>query len=137
MNARDVIIKTSLKYYPDLQAIYLFGTYGTDEEWPDSDVDIALLLPWEKAKEAGSLMMNDLRFELESLLNKDVDLINLRDVSTVLQKEVIVAGRRIYRVDEYATDEFEMLVLSYYQKLSEERRDILQSFFETRRAFNV
>lgn len=137
MNARDVIIKTSLKYYPDLQAIYLFGTYGTDEEWPDSDVDIALLLPWKKAKEAGPLMMSDLRFELESLLNKGVDLINLREVSTVLQKEVIAAGRRIYRADEYATDEFEMLVLSYYQKLSEERRDILQSFFETRRAFNV
>ncbi|MDQ7839079.1 MAG: nucleotidyltransferase domain-containing protein [Thermodesulfobacteriota bacterium] len=137
MNARDVIIKASLKYYPDLQAIYLFGTYGTDEEWPDSDVDIALLLPWKKSKEAGSLMMSDLRFELESLLNKDVDLINLREVSTVLQKEVIVAGRRIYCADEYATDEFEMLVLSYYQKLSEERRDILQSFFETRRAFNV
>ncbi len=137
MNARDVIIKTSLKYYPDLQAIYLFGTYGTDEEWPDSDVDIALLLPWKKAKEAGPLMMKDLRFELESLLNKDVDLINLREVSTVLQKEVIAADRRIYRADEYATDEFEMLVLSYYQKLSEERRDILQSFFETRRAFDV
>jgi predicted nucleotidyltransferase len=137
MNSEDVIIKTSLKYYPDLQAIYLFGTYGTDEEWPDSDVDIALLLPWEKAKEAGPLTMSDLRFELEALLNKDVDLINLREVSTVLQKEVIAAGRRIYRADEYATDEFEMLVLSYYQKLSEERRDILQSFFETRRAFNV
>ena len=137
MNAEDIIIKTSLKYYPDLQAVYLFGTYGTDEEWPDSDVDIALLLPWKKSKEAGSLMMSDLRFELESLLNKDVDLINLREVSTVLQKEVIVAGRRIYCADEYATDEFEMLVLSYYQKLSEERRDILQSFFETRRAFNV
>ncbi|MDD5451290.1 MAG: nucleotidyltransferase domain-containing protein [Desulfovibrionales bacterium] len=137
MNARDVIIKASLKYYPDLQAIYIFGTYGTDEEWPDSDVDIALLLPWKKAKEAGSLMISDLRFELESLLNKDVDLINLREVSTILQKEVIVAGRRIYCADEYATDEFEMLVLSYYQKLSEERRDILQSFFETRRAFNV
>ncbi|MFZ5995456.1 MAG: type VII toxin-antitoxin system MntA family adenylyltransferase antitoxin [Thermodesulfobacteriota bacterium] len=137
MNARDVIIKASLKYYPDLQAIYIFGTYGTDEEWPDSDVDIALLLPWEKAKEAGSLMMSDLCFELESLLHKDVDLINLREVSTVLQKEVIAAGRRIYCADEYAADEFEMLILSYYQKLSEERRDILQSFFETRRAFNI
>ncbi len=38
------IIQTILKHYPEVQAIYFSGTYGTDDQWTDSDVDIALLL---------------------------------------------------------------------------------------------
>jgi predicted nucleotidyltransferase len=125
MNERDNIIRTVLEYYPDTQAIYLFGSYGTEQEWPDSDVDIAVLLPPEEAKKAGSLQMSDLRFDLESLLKKEVDLINLRRVPTVLQKEVVVADCRIYVGNEFAAEEFEMLTFSYYQKLNEERAEIV------------
>jgi len=125
MNARDAIIRTVLEHYPDTQAIYLFGSYGTEQEWPDSDVDIAVLLPPEEAKKAGLLQMSDLRFDLETLLGKEVDLINLRRVPTVLQKEVVVADCRIYVGNEFATEEFEMLTFSYYQKLNEERAEIV------------
>ena len=44
------ILKTIVRHYPDTQAIYLFGTYGTGNAWPDSDVDIALLLPPKTSK---------------------------------------------------------------------------------------
>jgi len=127
------IIQTVLKHYPEVQAIYLFGTYGTDEQWTDSDVDIALLLKHQQAKTVGTLAMSDLRFELERLLEKDVDLINLRRVSTVLQKEIVAADRRIYTADEYAADEFEMLTISYYQKLNEERSEILKEIMTSGR----
>lgn len=86
MNNVALIVQTSLRYYPDSQAIYLFGSYGTYDEWPDSDVDIALLLPPAQAKQLGSLAMSDLRFALEAMLGKPVDLVNLRQISTVLQK---------------------------------------------------
>jgi hypothetical protein len=39
--------------------------------------------------------------------------------------------------DEYAADTFEMLVLSFYGKLNEERAEILQEFYATKRAFNL
>ena len=81
-------------------------------------MDIALLLPPEKVREAGPLALGPLWFELERRLGKTVDLINLRQVSTVFQKEIIMADRRIYCGDEYAADEFEMLTLSFYQKLN-------------------
>ena len=126
MKERDEMIRIALEYFPKIQAIYLFGSYGTDQEWPESDVDIAVLLPPEEAKEVGSLVMSDLRFGLESL-KKDVDLINLRRVPTVLQKEVIAADCRIYEGDRPAAEEFEMLTLSYYQKLNEERAEIVKS----------
>jgi len=137
MNETDKIITAVLKYYPDVQAVYLFGSYGTDEAWTDSDVDIAVLLPHEKSPKAGSLLMSDLRFELERLLGKGVDLINLRQVPTVLQKEVVMDDRRICQPDEYAADEFEMLTFSYYQKLNEERREILESILADGRIYKV
>jgi len=133
MDTYDVIVRTVLDHYPTVQAIYLFGTYGTADEWPDSDVDIAVLLAPQQAKAAGLLALSDLHFELAASLKKEVDLINLRRVPTVLQKEVIAADRRIYQADEYAADEFEMLTLSYYQKLNEERADIIKDALATGR----
>lgn len=127
MNKQDEIIRTVLEHYPNTQAVYLFGSYGTEQEWPDSDVDIAVLLLPEEAKKAGLFQMSDLRFDLETLLGKEVDLINLRRVPTVLQKEVVVADCRIYEGDWFAAEEFEMLTLSFYQKLNEERAEIVAS----------
>jgi len=78
-------------------------------------VDIALLLPPEQAKTKRMLAMSPLCSELGSLLGKAVDLVNLRVVSTVFQKEIIAADRRIHTGNAYAADEFEMLVLSFFQ----------------------
>jgi predicted nucleotidyltransferase len=128
-----VVIST----YPATQAIYLLGSYGTGDERQDSDIDIALLLPHDEAKAAGSLAMSPLRFELEQRLGREVDLINLRLVSTVLRKEVVAADRRIFCANAYAVDEFEMLTLSLYAKLNDERREILEQFFESGRAYPV
>lgn len=133
----DIIIQAVLKRHPDTQAIYIFGSYGANDERADSDVDIALLLTPVKAKTEGSLAMSELRFELEAFLKKTVDLINIRLVSTVFQKEIIFAGRRIYTGDKHAAEEFETLTLSFYQKLNEERREILDEFYRTGRAYRV
>ncbi len=127
------LIDIILTHYPQTQAIYLFGSYQTDDEQPTSDVDIAILLPPRQAKAAGSLALSALRSELEAYLERDVDLINLRRVSTVLQKEVVAADRRIYCADAYAAAEFEMLTFSYYQKLNEERSNIIRDALTTGR----
>lgn len=124
------IIHLIQEHHPNTQAIYLFGSYGTAYEREDSDVDIAILLSHEEAKEVGSLVLSDLRFDLEDLFQKEVDLINLRQVSTVFQKEIIMNEGRIYCANQYATDEFEMLTMSYYQKLNEERAGIIEDILE-------
>lgn len=134
----DLISTSVLRHYPDVQALYLFGSYGSAEERPDSDVDLALLLlPEAAARIGGALSMSECRFDLEKSLGKTLDMVNLRRVSTVLQKEVTNSGRRIYTGDEYAAEEFEMLVLSFYQKLNEERREILEAFRRDGRAYEV
>lgn len=130
------IIQIVLTHYPAAQAIYLFGSYGAGNAWPDSDADIALLLTPEQAKAEPNLLLSQCRFDLEDALSKEVDLLNARQVSTVFQKEII-GGVRIYCADPYAADEFEMLVISYYQKLNQERREILDAFYKTGRAYAV
>jgi len=130
-------VRTVLLHFPDVQAIYLFGTYGTEDQWPDSDMDIALLPDVQPAEHADFFMFSDLHSDLEDLVERKTDILNLRKVSTVFQKEVIMANRRIYCADLYAAEEFEMLTLSFYQKLNEERKAILESFEETGKAYAV
>ena len=137
MTGTGNIVRTVLGHYPDTQAIYLFGSYGTEDEWPDSDVDIALLLPPEQAKASRMLAISPLCSELGSLIGKAVDLVNLRVVSTVFQKEIIAADRRIHTGNAYAADEFEMLVLSFFQKLSLERAEILVEGLRSGRFYHV
>ncbi len=125
MTVQDELIKTVLSCYPETQAIYLFGSWGTEDEWPDSYVDIAVLLPPEQAKAVEFRAWNTLAMRLGDIAHKSVDLLSVRRVSTVFQKEVVMADRRILCADEYAADEFEMLTLSYYQKLNAERAEVL------------
>lgn len=133
---KDLIIRTTLVHYPSTQGIYLFGSYGTADEHPHSDIDIALLLPLSEAEQVGRLALSDLHLQLEMTLSRDVDLLDARLVSTVFQKAIIF-GELIYCADRYAVDEFEMLTLSYYQKLNEERAEILAEFRRTGRAYAV
>ena len=133
MEEREQIVRLVLDYFPETQAIYLFGTFATTDMRSESDVDIAVLLTPHQAKEVGFLGLSTLRFKLEELLERDIDLINLRQAPTVLQKEVIMAEQRIFCANEYAAAEFEMLTLSFYQKLNEERAAIIQDILESGR----
>lgn len=137
MSATDTITSAVLEHYPGLQGIYLFGSFGTEDEWPDSDVDIALLLRPEEAKKERQLAMSGCSAALARLLHKEVDLLNARLVSTVFQKEIVMNGRLIYCGDRSAVDEFEMLTLSKYQKLNEERQDIVDAALSDGRFYAV
>ncbi len=137
MKQTEEIIRCIRQHYPEVQDVYLFGTYGTDDEWKGSDVDVAMLFSEDLAESVDYLMLSKLNSALESKLQRKVDLINLRKVSTVFQKEVIAADRRVFCADENASDEFEMLTLSYYQKLNEERKEILDEFNRTGSAYLI
>lgn len=133
----DAIVETVLGFYPDVEAIYLFGTYQTEGEWPDSDVDIALLFSHNRAKEIKNIALSECCSALMGVLQKDVDLVNLRMVNTVFQHEIVQNGRIIYMKDENTIDLFEMIVMSLYQKLNEERAGILQEIYKSGRILNV
>ncbi len=127
MSNAQAMIAMILAQYPRSQAVYLFGSYGTADERPQSDVDIAVLLPVEEAKQVDSWQWLELAQSVASAVGRDVaDLINLREVDLVLRKEIIFTGRRICTVDENMADQFEMLTTSLYQQLQQERKEIIE-----------
>jgi predicted nucleotidyltransferase len=119
------ITEIILKYHPQCQAIYVFGSFATGEENKNSDVDIAILLPFPETKKFPHFVMSKVLSELSQTLNRDVDLLNARAVSTVFQIQIINKGNLIFCADKYAKDEFEMLAISFYQELNYQRREIL------------
>ncbi|MGD9984579.1 MAG: nucleotidyltransferase domain-containing protein [Porticoccaceae bacterium] len=125
MQNDQVIQELVRRYHPDVQAVYRFGSAGTEHERTDSDLDIALLLPPDSARRAGSLALGELHLALEDALCRDVDLINLRLAPAVLQAQIVVTGMRIFCTDTLLADEFELLALALYQKLNQERAEII------------
>ena len=127
---RQKITDIVLKYHTNCQAIYLFGSFADGSAHAKSDIDIALLLPHDEAKQIPSFAMSDVLYELGKELKHDIDLVNLRKVSTVFQNQITETGKVIFCADRYAKDEFEMLTLSFYQKLNQERKEILEKILK-------
>lgn len=130
---RQAVIDVVHPSFPDVEAIYLFGSCDTVYETQSSDIDVAILLPPLRAKLVTRSQLCEVRFDLEHVLKRDVDLINLRMVNVVFRHEIIKDARRIYCVHSCAADEFEMMTMSFYQKLNEERAEILDEIAETGR----
>lgn len=66
---------------------------------------------------------------LAQLARKDVDLVDLGCASTVFRAQIVSSGERLLVLDQNACDAFEMMSLSAYALLNEEReilRDIEQ-----------
>jgi predicted nucleotidyltransferase len=131
----EPIIQTVLSVYPETQAIYLFGSYATGDQHAQSDLDLALLLPPESAHRAGSLYGSDLHHQLEALVGTMIDCVNLRLASTVFQHEITSTGCRIFCNNLSACIDYEALVLSLYQKLNEERAEIIAEIYASGRVY--
>lgn len=69
--------------------------------------------------------------ELASKLQLDVDLVNIKEVSTVFKAQIFSSGQLIYAQDEEICKEQRMLALSMYAKLNEERKIILDKIDES------
>ncbi|MBZ9559613.1 MULTISPECIES: nucleotidyltransferase domain-containing protein [unclassified Modicisalibacter] len=105
---------------PALQAVYLFGSQASGQHETSSDVDLAILLP----APLGAYQRWELAERVAELLNRDVDLVDLRCASTVMQHQVVEHGRRLWSGGTEA-DEFELTALSEYWDLAILRHDLL------------
>lgn len=120
------IIKILRDGIPDLQAVYLFGTWGTGDERPDSDMDLAVLSP----RRLEIPHRWDLSQRLSIAAGRDVDLVDLRSASTVLSMQIVSTGERIFCKDIVNAERFEDYTFSAYARLNFERREILKDVRE-------
>ncbi|RNC68889.1 MAG: nucleotidyltransferase domain-containing protein [Desulfuromonadales bacterium] len=115
------LVETLLDAIPACRAIYRFGSWGTDMQRPDSDIDLAVL----PLQPLDPVYRWELAQTLASQAGRDVDLVDLLRASTVLRMQVVAHGERLYCADETETEQFEDVVFSSYARLNEERREIL------------
>lgn len=123
----EILITDFLKdHIPGIIAIYIFGSMADNSETPESDIDIAFLT-FQKISAVEKWKIQE---ELASNLNQDVDLIDLKDATTILRTEVVEKGKLIFSGDSYQVNHFEMITYSMYADLNESRQDILTDYKE-------
>ena len=112
---------------PDAWAIYVFGSFARDDEWPNSDLDLAVLLP--PARKIGGLL--DVMSRVSAAAHRDVDVVDLRKTGDVLRREVLSEGRTLYVSEPDQVLAWEAAAMSRYARHREEIRDILEDFRRT------
>lgn len=121
MNFEEVI--KFLKERLDCEVIILFGSYARGEQRPDSDVDLAIKSPKEISKKE----IFELTQELEQLLKKDIDLIDLNAISDSFRYEILMNGQVLYCEDSYKFDLYKLDMFREYLELNESRKDIINN----------
>ena len=122
---QQLITQTLRQQWPETLAIYVFGSQINGTATPQSDLDLAILVPgysdpverWDTAQ------------ALAITLDMDIDLLDFRRSSTVMQYQILTHGQRWWQKDNQA-ELFEAAVLNDKLKLDEARApligDILQ-----------
>ena len=103
---------------------YIFGSSVKGNFRKESDIDIAVYV--EEDIDDYTVFMK--AQEIAVKLNRDIDLVNLKKVSTVFAAQIISTGELIICGDINKKMEFEMNTLSQYAKLNEERVEILKHY---------
>lgn len=111
-----------LKYeVNDLEGVYLFGSRAQKVESANSDWDFAYLSRTSILEQE----LWDIKTRLEINFDTSIDIVDLYRANTILQIQVIKTGEIVWVGDQKKIGQFEYLTLSYYQKLNEERAEIL------------
>lgn len=103
--------------------VYIFGSSAKGVFREDSDIDIAFF----SDKEVSQYEVFMFAQELADILKREVDLINLKDASTVFKAQIVGNGEYIYCDDHTRRMYFEMRSLKEYALLNEEREIVLES----------
>jgi predicted nucleotidyltransferase len=116
---------------PSVQAIYLFGSVVSEHFTEDSDVDIAIL----PSEPLSSFTRWQLLNQMANVLNRDVDLIDLANATTVMQFQVVSTGERIFATDKLAAEWWELKVYQLYLTLNDDRKPILEAIQQKGRVY--
>lgn len=88
-----------------LHAVYLFGSHAEGRAHRESDVDLAVLLDWDRYPQRSH--RSDARVELIAefiyrLRENEVDLVILNDAPPLFGRKIVYDGKRIWTGDDEA-----------------------------------
>lgn len=126
MQTEQAIIQLLQRSLPSLLAVYMFGSQAKGTAQADSDLDLAVLV----AGYAKPLQLWQLSSELADIANCPVDLVDLRQASTVMQYQIITTGKRLWQKDAQAAL-YEAAILSDKTELDSARAPLLAEIYKT------
>ena len=115
-----LIVKLLQQRLPGLMAVYAFGSQVAGTADKNSDLDLAVLVPGY----ADTIDLWDISSDLAELLHCEVDLLDFRAASTVMQYQILTKGQRLYAVDQ-DIGSYEATLLSAMTTLNEARAGLL------------
>lgn len=117
----QMILQLLQQRLPSLMAVYLFGSQASGETTPSSDVDLAVLAPGY----LDPIDLWDISSDLAEFLQMDVDLLDFRAASTVMQYQILSTGTRLLAINS-DLNSYEAGVLSEMTNLNEARQGLIQ-----------
>jgi predicted nucleotidyltransferase len=100
-----------VKLYPEVIAIFIFGSYAKGLEKPLSDIDIAVILKDRISKKLES--------DIGSMYSEKIDLVLFHRLPLHIQFEIFKYGKEIFCRDREALLEIKRKVLRDYLEMAE------------------
>lgn len=117
---------TVLDKWFGLDALWLYGSQAKGTARQDSDVDLAALF----RRRPEGLEIFDARSELEELLHRDVDLIDLDQAPPILAMQVLKHGRLLLDRNPSRRHDAFSRILSLYEDVKILRREAESALFK-------
>lgn len=105
----------------DIECIVIFGSYVRESQTPQSDIDIAIKIKGGITKKE----LNDISKQLEEIIKKEVDLIDLDNANSILKYEILYSGMPIYIKNEYYYDLYVIDACNEFLEVNEDRESII------------
>ncbi|MFY7953054.1 MAG: type VII toxin-antitoxin system MntA family adenylyltransferase antitoxin [Armatimonadaceae bacterium] len=122
----DAVVEFLREQIPGLRSVHLFGSRATGDWTSASDVDISVL--GERPLEPLDLFR--IAADLTVFLGAEVDLVDLRNVSTLLKYKIVTEGIRLWALD-WRSEDYELAALrekfDWDIQSREHRAEILRS----------
>ncbi len=114
------IVEAARAILPEAQALFLFGSRADNSHDGHSDLDLAVLLP----SRADPVRLWEAGEAIAHRLNVDVDLIDLRAASTVMQFQIVTRGHRLFAQSD-EPERYELFILAEMMDLNEARAPLI------------
>jgi len=104
------------------EAIVLFGSYSRNTQNEESDIDIA----FKSKREISKKEIFYLKQELEEVVKKEIDLINLDDIGDAFRYEILINGNTLYCENELKFELYKLDMYREFLELNEGRMSIIE-----------
>lgn len=120
--SQDALAHAVREVLPQVRAAWLFGSAAQGRFRPGSDLDIAV----DVARSLPAMERWDAAQRIARRFGVDVDLLDFRRISTVMQYQVLATGTLLFDRDPAATAGYAGFVLSEYQNIQQWRQPMVR-----------